>query len=269
VIAARGTGGALTASLRGIDLAHAFQLLYTLGQGSYVVDANVKGRVDAELDRATLDEALAALGSVGITVGPGPVRRVSRAGAKPSAPPPRAKSWEQKINLAFTNAVLLDVLRLFQEISGRKVWTAPVTDGRVTVFVEELPWDTALEAIAASAGMTAVIEGERIFVGPDAMAKAPWRSGAVEVTKAQTSDDEFGTWDRVAEIGLLTPEDLTPVGVAQSSEGLKAVAYGPGRLLWIFGVGTRLSGARVEKVEATGVTFAAEDGRKSTLRLKP
>jgi Tfp pilus assembly protein PilO len=269
-VTARGTGGPLTASLRDIDVADVFRLLSALGQGSYVVDADVKGRVNVELERATLDEALAAAGSAGVTVGPGPLRRVSRAGTRPAEPLRRTKSWETPINLAFRDGVLLDVVRLFEDISGRKAWTAPVTDGLVTVFAVELPWDTALEGIAASAGLTVVFEDERLFVGPASLAKAPWKSGAVEVAKSRTSsDDEPLDWNRVVEFRKLTAEELTPVGIARGEEGMKALAYGPGRMLWIFQAGDALSDASVDRVDATGVTFAGRDGHKNTVRFAP
>jgi hypothetical protein len=266
-VSARGTSGDVTARLRDVDLTDVFHLLATLGHGSFVVDAAVMGRVNVDFERATLDEALAALGAAGVSVGPGPLRRVSLAGTR-QPPLPRAASREPGVSLYFKNGVLLDVLRLFEEISGRKAWTAPQVSGRVTIFAAEVPWDVALEGIAASVGMTARIEDERLFVGPAAMAQAPWTSGAVEATRATTTDGD-PYWGKVVEVFKLGPEDLTPVGFVRSTQGVKGVFYGPGRLLWTLEPGVELFDSRVDAVDVEGATFATPDGRKVALRFAP
>jgi len=268
-IVARGTGGDLSVRLREADVVDVFRLLHELTPASFIVDADVKGRLNVDLERATLEEALAAMAPAGVTVGPGPLRRVSRAGTRPSpASPPRTGYTETSISLSFKDAVLLDVLRLFEDVAGRSAWTSPVVDGRVNVFFSEVPWDQALRAIAASAGMAAVIEAERIFVGPPAMAKAPWRSGAVEVRRATTTDGG-SAWGRVTELSKVGPEDLAPLGLAQREGAWKAVAYGPGRLLWILEPGVELLGARVQAVGPKGVTFEAADGRRTEVAFGP
>jgi hypothetical protein len=266
---ARGPAGAVTLHVREIDLADVFNLLAQLTGASFVVDANVKGRLNVDFQRSTLDEALAALRTAGVSVGPGPLRRVSM-GTGTVLALSRSGSREETISLSFKSGVLLDVLRLFQEITGLKMWTAPMMDGRVNVFATEVPWDTALEGMAASVGMTAVFEfeAERLFVGPPAMAQAPWRSGAVEVTRAKNTDDD-PSWSRITELTRMGTDDLTLVGVAHTPEGLKAVAYGPGRLLWLLQPGVKLFEATVEAVDAAAVTFAGTDGRKTALRFAP
>jgi Tfp pilus assembly protein PilO len=262
-VAARGTGG-ITMRLRDIDLPDVFRLLQDVAGAGFVVDAAVKGRVNMDVEGATLDEVLTALGAAGVTVGPGPLRRVSPASTR-QAPLARAESRDTPVSLSFSDMDLLDVLRLFQEISGRPLWTPAVVDGRVTIFTEA-PWDAALEAIAASAGMSAVIEAERIFVGPAAMGRSPWTSGAVEVSKARTADS-VSHWGRVGDPRNLGAEDLTPVGFVRTADGLKGVAYSPGRVLWVLKPGVEVSDAKVDAVDAAGITFAAQDGRKSVARF--
>ena len=263
---ARGSRGDVTLHVRDADVGDVFNVLATLWQGHYVLDGDVTGRVNVDFERATLDEALAAMRIVGLTVGEGLLRRVSLAGARRPAPP-RAASREQPITLVLKDGRLVDVLRLFQDISGRTAWTPPVLDGRVTLYATVVPWDTALEAIATSAGMVLVVEDDRFFVGPAAMAKTPWASGAVELSRARTTD----TSKVVKTRGLagLDPEDLSPVGFARTADGVKGLAHGPGRLLIILEPGAELYAARVEAVDATGVTFADKDGRKTAMRLQP
>jgi hypothetical protein len=113
-----------------------------------------------------------------------------------------------------------------------------------------------------------VREDQRFFVGPAAMAKAPWRSGAVEAARAKSEDTDPG-WSRIVEVPKLGADDLTPIGMARTAEGAKAIAYGPGRMLWLLEPGVRLFDATVEAVDATGVTFAAADGKKTAVRFAP
>jgi hypothetical protein len=265
-VVARGTSGPLDVRVRDIDIGDVFRLLSPLTGESFVVDADVTGRVNVELERATLDEALAAMGAVGVAVGPGPLRRVSRAGVAPEPflPPSR----ETTVSLSFKDGPLADVARLFQDVSGRKAWTAPVMNGGTTIYALEVPWDTALRGIAASVGMTAVIEDDRFFVGPVAMAQAPWRSGAVESFRAETTEEAHG-WGRIVEISKVSPEDLTPIGLARTAAGPTAIAYGPGRLLWVLEDGVEMFGARVGPVGPADVTFVAGDGRRSAVRFAP
>ena len=58
-------------------------------------------------------------------------------------------------------------------------------------------------------------------------------------------------------------------GIATTGGVTKGVAYGPGRLLWVMGHGDELFDAKVHAVEATGITFAAPDGRKTAVRFAP
>jgi Tfp pilus assembly protein PilO len=264
-VVARGTKGDLTLTLRDTDLADVFHVLSRLTGANFVVGAGVKGRVDVDLDRVTLDEACAAMRAAGVTVGPGPLRLVSA--AKPAIAFVQA-SHEPAVSLSLTGAVLLDVLRLFEEVSGRPGWTAPVADRRVTIFANEVPWDVALRGIAASVGMTTVVEEGRFFVGPAALAKAPWGSGVVEVARAKTAESD-PRWGRILEIAKVSPEDLTPLGLARTPEGGQAIAYGPGRVMWLLESGDSLLAARVHAVGRSDVTFVAADGRKSVVRFAP
>jgi hypothetical protein len=263
-VSVRGTAGDISVRVREIDLADVFNLLAKLTRASFVVDADVKGRVSVDLDRATLDQALAALGSTGVVVGPGPLRRVARAGGTPPAAL-RPASREEPISLSLTNAVLLDVLRLFEHITGCAAWTAPVADGRVSVFATEVPWDAILDGIAASVGMTAVIEGDRFFVSP-----RPWRApGARARLRPRAPDDRRRpAWTRIVQLKKMGVDDLTPVGMAGTAGAMKAVAYGPGRLCGCWSRAPSCSTPRCTPW-IPPVTFAAPDGRKTAVRFTP
>jgi hypothetical protein len=204
--------------------------------------------------------------AAGIGVGPGPVRRVSRVGSMPRAA--RAYTGDP-VNLYFKDGVLLDVLRLFEELSQLPVWTAPVAEGRLNVFVHDAPWDAVLDGIAASLGMVCVRKDERLFLGPESMSRPPWATaGAVEVRRARTGDI-VADWGRVRQVSQLVPEDLSLVGLAQAGGAWRALAYGPGRLLWVLEAGVQLEGARVHAVSATGMTFEHEGGHRAEVAFIP
>lgn len=250
-LVARGTSGPLSVRARDLDVADLFRLLAALSGESFVVDGNLEGRLDVDLERVGLEEALTASGAAGIVTGAGPLRRVCRAGCQPQTFPASAESG---VSLSFRSAELLDVLRLLQEVSGREVFTPPTVDGRVTVFAREIPWDLALRGIAASAGMAVLVQDARLLVWPSLGPGSPWPPNAVPVSQAQASPGG-STWGRMLDIARLAPEDLRLVGSAHTPRGDLSLAYGPGRVLWILEPGTLLLGSRVERVGPDGPTF--------------
>jgi hypothetical protein len=264
-VAARGsaTGAGLTLRLRDVDLADAFQALHQLTGRCFVLDQDVTGRIRVDLEGTTLDEALAAMRSVGVAVGPGPMSRVSRAGVAPAAAASARPYSGAPVSLHFKNAVLIDVLRLFADIAVRKVRTTRVVNGRVSMFCRETPWDQALEAIAASAGLTAVVEKDAVLVGPVAAFGDARRSGLVDVTDARTTDDapRSGSVGDAAPAGL-DIADLRLVGVAEVDGAWRAYAYGPWRKLHALDAGQELFDGRVRAVGPSGVSFETTGGRR-------
>jgi hypothetical protein len=267
-VSARGINGDLDLRLRGADLGDVFRVLHELTPASFIVDADVRGRVDVDLEHATLDQALAAIAEAGVTVGAGRLRRVSRTGTARPPVSPSPKYTGDTISLSFKRGALGDVLRLFQDIAERPAWTSPVVNGYVHVYCRDIPWDEALHAIAVSNGLQAVIESKRLFVGPPAMARAPWSSGAVEVRQATTTDVD-PLWRGIHTLVALEPEDLTLVGLARQDGQWTALAYGPDRRLWSFAAGAQLYISRVQAVGADGVTFEGKDGRRHVVTLAP
>ena len=62
---------------------------------------------------------------------------------------------------------------------------------------------------------------------------------------------------------------MAPIGFSRTAAGVKAVVYGPQDRLWVLAPGAELYEARVESVDATGVTFTAKDGRKTVTPYGP
>jgi hypothetical protein len=257
-VVARGAapeGGALTLHMRDVELVHLFFALHDLTLQEFVVDPDVEGRVSVEVDGATIEETLAAMSSVGVVVGPGPFRRVSRAASRPAAAPSHAPYTGEKITVSLQDSDLPTFLCMFEQISQRKISAPRELDGRVSVFVEDLPWDHVLDGVLASAGLAVTTDGDRLRVGPASAAKARGRSEVVDVCQIRSSG---GPSSRPAarrslpEMGLA---DLELAGLGRGGDGWKAYAYSPWRAFLPLKAGLKLLDASVKAVGPTGVAF--------------
>jgi hypothetical protein len=138
-VVARGAapeGGALTLHMRDVELVHLFFALHDLTLQEFVVDPDVQGRVSVEVDGVTIEETLAAMSSVGVVVGPGPFRRVSRAANRPvaAAAPSHAPYTGEKITVSLQDSDLPTFLCMCEQISQRKISAPRELEGRVSVF---------------------------------------------------------------------------------------------------------------------------------------
>lgn len=70
------------------------------------------------------------------------------------------------ISLDFREGDLQDILRLFADISGLNIIVNPGVTGKVTVKLNEVPWDQALDIILKSQGLGRVTEDNVIRVAP-------------------------------------------------------------------------------------------------------
>ena len=263
-VVARGTpgapeGGALTLHMRDVELVHLFFALHDLTLQEFVVDPDVGGRVSVEVEGATIEETLAAMSSVGVVVGPGPFRRVSRAASRPTAVSSHAAYTGEKITVSLQDSDLPTFLCMFEQISQRKISAPRELEGRVSVFVEDLPWDQVLDGVLASAGLVVTPDGDRLRVGPASAAKVRGRPEAVDVCQIQSSGS--GAPSRPAahrslpEMGLA---DLALAGLGRSGDDWKAYAYSPWRTFLPLKAGLKLLNASVKAVGPTGVAFTSE-----------
>lgn len=263
-IEARGAAnGALSLRLRGVDVAQVAYVLHDLTGEGFLVDGDVGGRVDVDVAAATLEETLAALGATGLAVGPPPLRRISRAPAAPLA----GEFTGEPVSLSFQGAALADVLCLFEEITGLGFRVPPGLDARVTIHVRELPWDHALEALIASAGLARVLDGTTVYVGPPAQVASGRRSlwGGACAARAPAESPLAGIRPPLAELGAT---DLELAGLASGAGGHQAYAYGAGRTLLRLAPGDRLFDALVSSVGPDGVRLARFGGGELRLALE-
>ena len=70
------------------------------------------------------------------------------------------------ISLDLVDADIHSVLRLIAEVSGMNVVASDEVSGSVTVRLEDVPWDVALQAILASKGLAATVDGNILRVAP-------------------------------------------------------------------------------------------------------
>lgn len=69
------------------------------------------------------------------------------------------------INLNLEEADIRDVLRTFSTVTGLEIVFDPDVSAKVTIDVQEMPWDEALDQILRSNGLNYSFENRVIFVG--------------------------------------------------------------------------------------------------------
>lgn len=262
-VAAHGTG-AISVHLTRVELADALFVLHEVTGESFVLDGDAGVSVDVNLDAVSLDEALDAFRSAGVFIGSGPLRRVSR--TKHVAP--AQKYGGEPISLALRDVALADVLCLLEPITGLRVNLAADARPQVVVFAREIPWDLAIEGLAASAGLAYVIDGDRLFVGPRSVIANPTKRPQTRACESPVPDDGGPPQPRLA-AAQLDSTDVVLAGVAHGADGWHAYA----RLIWPplmrMDAGTSLLDASVASVDRKGVSLKTRSGAVITLAVEP
>jgi hypothetical protein len=261
--------GALSLKLRDIDLADVFFVLHDLTGESFVIDPDVKGVVNVDVEGATLEKTLAAMSSAGVIVSPGPLHRVSPAGR--TAAPLRSQKYDgDPVNLSMQEVDLPSLLCLFKQITGLEIHVPQTVQSRVAVFAREVPWDHVLEMVIASAGFDYAIDQNRMFVGPEAAVKNRARRPGVDACTARNTPSGSSLQEMAMTLQQLGAPDLELAGVGRAGEKWKAYAYGPWRrLLFPVEADQPLFDARVTSVGPTGVAFSTDSAGIFEIPLKP
>lgn len=256
---------ALSLHFRDAKISLLFFALHNLTGEAFVVDSDVRGTVDVDIDGATLEQIFAALRSIDVVVGDGSLRRVSRAGARAEELPAQNYTGE-KVSIALSDADLRDVLCLFQNISGLQMLVSSGFEGETTIHAEELPWDAVLDAAVRAAGLTYAIDGTNVFVGTKEEV-----AGRAERPGASACGGESPSWsirDNRPLASQLGVEDLTLAGMAGTAKSWQAYAYGPWRQLNVLGADSQLFDGTVTSVGPDGVIVSGGKAGKVELRLK-
>src|SRR5688500_7211282 len=154
------------------------------------------------------------------------------------AKPQQARSTAPPISLSLKDANIHDVLKVFGQLTGRRVEVDPALKGSITINVKGEPWDEVLLQVLAQAGQTAKFEGETIHVVPSNI-KMPQLLSRVE--PAYTPE---GKAAGVAGVVVLKVS-IDETGVVRDVEILKPLPFGLDKAAadavrqWIFAPATQ------------------------------
>lgn len=251
--------GSLTLRLRDADTADVFRVLHDLTGQGFVVDGDVRGRLDVELVKVTLEEALTALRGAELQIAPaGLVRRVSRAGA--AAPPataddPAGSPGEPRVSFLLKRSDVKELLGVMSELDPELVALGPQASlGQVSVWVRELPLGIVRSAVLDAAGLVEQeVDGQRTLLRA---------SGSAEALVPMLAD----TPPRVLELGPdeVSATEFEVTGVAGAAGSWRAYAYAATGTLHAWAPGSALADARVAAVAISDVQLESGAG---TLRL--
>ena len=116
----------------------------------------------------------------------------------------------KRISLDFVNADIHSIFRLISHVSNLNIVTGDDVSGRVTVRLQNVPWDQALAAVLQAKGLGSQKFGNIIRVAPIETIKSEQQS-AVEAKRAQ---------EELTELQLL----VLPLNYAQASDLQEQVA---------------------------------------------
>ena len=251
--------GPLTLRLRDVDVADAFRVLHDLSGQGFVVGGDVRGRLDLELVRVTLEEAVAQLRAAGLSISPpGLIRRVSRTGAAPTeegSEPVAIAGQEPRVSFQFKRAEVTELLGVMTELEPELAALGPQASlGSVSVWVRELPLGAVRGAVLDAAGLVEqVVDGQRRLLRA---------SGAEEALVPLLAE----TPPRVLELGptQVSVSEFELAGVAGAAGSWRAYAYTATGTLHAWAPGAPLADARVSEVAVSDVQLESGAG---SLRL--
>jgi type IV pilus assembly protein PilQ len=94
-----------------------------------------------------------------------PRRRAAKSDPRRVPPVEPSLSAGEPISLDLKDADLKDVLRTFAELARLNIVIDPEVKGSVTVRLNDVPWDQALDVILRVNGLGYVLEGNVVRVG--------------------------------------------------------------------------------------------------------
>jgi type IV pilus assembly protein PilQ len=86
--------------------------------------------------------------------------------AAPASSAPRSADGEARISVDVKDADIVDVVRLFAEIGGFQVVVDPGVSCKLTLKLNEVRWDSALDVALKSCGLGRDTENEIVRVAP-------------------------------------------------------------------------------------------------------
>ncbi|MBI2213258.1 MAG: hypothetical protein HYU52_06395 [Acidobacteria bacterium] len=254
----RGTANdGITVKLRDSDLAGAFMTLSQATGESFVIDFDLTGRLQLFVEKATLDETIAALRHAGIEVGPPPLRLVTRKGRV--TPATEGDFAGEPLSISLQHADLPSVLCIFSNITGLTIRMPPGLARDVSIFANEVAWDRVLEGLLAAQGMSYELRDGVIVAGTQTQRSGtPANVDSCETSSASPPASRFSRFT----LDQLESGDLLLQGVARMNGEWMALVEMPGGRLQSFQSGQELSDGRVGAIDESGLTIVGADGTK-------
>ena len=251
----------LSLRLRDASLREVVWVLFRLTEQGYVVDSDVVGRIDVELDGVTAPEVERQLSAFGIFfTGPGTIRRVSTTPVSDLTLP----GIGHPVSFEFFKGDTRDVLRVMKDITGLNIVAPAGPLGNSSLFADETATEDQLSAVLASSGLVAKREDDRILVRRIGAPKAvvlPLDVGGLVGHVAYRSGESAGPGQRPAGMEGFLATEVHLWGLATNGSAWAAFFRGPDGRVFLVKAGQRLYDGVVESVDASGAIARTEDGR--------
>ena len=121
---------------------------------------------------------------------PAPVKVMAEKISAPAMIEEGPKYTGERITLDFQNADLLNVLRLIAEVSGLNVITAEGVGGKISMRMQDVPWDQALDIILKTKGLGQVREGNVVRIAPRAVLEGE-KLAAIKAKQAEIKVEDL------------------------------------------------------------------------------
>jgi hypothetical protein len=262
-VAKRGSGP-LTVHLRNADMSTLFLALNDISPGDgFIVEPDVAGRLNVDFDGVTMGEALGALRDAGVAFAtPGPIHRICRTACSESTIKPQKHTGEP-LAMAIAEGGVLDILRVFGDVSGLEMHAPRDLKGDVSIYITEAPWDAIFDNLVAAFDRTYTIDGKRVFIGARAAALPLDQLGSTPITLSPRSLVE-------RDPTKIAAADFRLAGIA-GTKGGSWKAYGrvlgSPKFVFVAAPGASLLDASVAAVAADRVTLRTSGGRDVVVAL--
>lgn len=262
-VAKRGSGS-LTVHLRNADVSTLFLALNDISPADgFIVEPDVAGRLNVDFDGVTMGEALGALRDAGVAFAtPGPIHRICRTACSESTIKPQKHTGEP-LAMAIAEGGILDILRVFGDVSGLEMHAPRDLKGDVSIYVTEAPWDAIFDNLVAAFGRTYTIDGKRVSIGNRAAALPLDQLGSTPITLSPRSLVE-------RDPKKIAAADFRLAGIAGTNGGTwKAYGrvLGSPKFVFVAAPGASLLDASVAAVAADRVTLHTTGGQTLVVAL--
>jgi type IV pilus assembly protein PilQ len=125
-----------------------------------------------------------------------------------ATPPPSNRYSGEPISVNLKDVDLADFFRLVHEISGLNVVVDPAVKGSLTIVLDDVPWDQALDIVLRNNDLDKQLDGNVLRIATKATIKSEAQQ-AMDLAKAQSDATEVVTTTRVLSYAKATALAVT------------------------------------------------------------